>query len=330
MPWQIDLLHQELTYDGNLTSTNCSHGVQWIYHILQDCVWEGKGIASEVLGLASLVTWMGVSLPQIIKNFRNTKAIEGLSFMLILLWTLGDSANLIGAKLTRQLPLQIYSAVYYVFVDLLLFSQFLFYSCWWKQKYQGYEHITPIHGSNTVSQVVFCISGTLVLSLHMFIQPLAQVPGIVHVRHPAGRSLMAYTTLHSINIFSTLEDKVGYGIGLLSTVCYTFSRIGQLFKNCTRKSTEGLSMMMFILAVFGNLTYGLSILVRDTDVEYILRHLPWIIGSLGVIFLDLILLAQFRYYGTDKELDTLLKQPLTNPDMEISIPQPANYIGSIN
>ena len=54
-----------------------------------------------------------------------------------------------------------------------------------------------------------------------------------------------------------------------------------------RQSTDGLSVLMFILAVFGNLTYGLSILVRQLDASYVLKHLPWLIGSLGVIFLDL-------------------------------------------
>ena len=45
--------------------------------------------------------------------------------------------------------------------------------------------------------------------------------------------------------------------------------------------------MMFILAVLGNVTYGLSILVRNLDGSYVLKHLPWLIGSLGVVFLDL-------------------------------------------
>lgn len=44
--------------------------------------------------------------------------------------------------------------------------------------------------------------------------------------------------------------------------------------------------MMFVLAVFGNLTYGGAILIRDLDGVFIVRHLPWLVGSLGVIALD--------------------------------------------
>ena len=45
--------------------------------------------------------------------------------------------------------------------------------------------------------------------------------------------------------------------------------------------------MMFLLAVLGNVTYGFSILVRNLDGNYVLKHLPWLVGSLGVVFLDL-------------------------------------------
>lgn len=327
MPWQLHLF-RELSVLDNGTKSNCSNGVQWIYRMLNDCVWDAKGIASEFLGMASLVMWIIVCVPQIINNFRNTRAVEGLSFMLIFMWTIGDSANLIGAELTGQLPFQIYLAVYFVLNDLLLFGQFLFYNCWWKRKYKDYERITVVDG--TVPPIVFCISGALILTIHKCIPTLVQVGVVTDVRHPAGRSLMAHNLQQSDSIFNTVKDEVGYGIGILSSACYLFSRIGQMYKNYRRKSTEGLSVMMFILAVFGNLTYGLSILVRETDRQFILAHLPWLIGSIGVIFLDFILLAQFRYYGTQDDMDTLLKQPLTSTDWDIHVPVPANHKQSVN
>jgi hypothetical protein len=45
-------------------------------------------------------------------------------------------------------------------------------------------------------------------------------------------------------------------------------------------------MLMFWLAIIGNLTYGLAILVRQLDSVYVIRHVPWLVGSLGVIVLD--------------------------------------------
>ena len=47
---------------------------------------------------------------QMVKNCRNIRGIEGISLLLILMWTLGDSSNLVGAILTKQLPLQVRQA----------------------------------------------------------------------------------------------------------------------------------------------------------------------------------------------------------------------------
>lgn len=54
-----------------------------------------------------------------------------------------------------------------------------------------------------------------------------------------------------------------------------------------RQSTDGLSLLMFLLAILGNITYGLSILVRSVEVDWLIQHLPWLVGSLGVVLLDI-------------------------------------------
>ncbi|KAJ8316547.1 hypothetical protein KUTeg_005904 [Tegillarca granosa] len=50
-----------------------------------------------------------------------------------------------------------------------------------------------------------------------------------------------------------------------------------------RKSTDGLSILMFVLAIIGNLTYGLSILVRQQNEAFLIQHLPWLVGSAFLI-----------------------------------------------
>lgn len=53
-----------------------------------------------------------------------------------------------------------------------------------------------------------------------------------------------------------------------------------------RCSVEGLSYPMFILAVLGNVTYGLGIFLYSVDPIFLLRKLPWIVGSVGTLFFD--------------------------------------------
>lgn len=60
-----------------------------------------------------------------------------------------------------------------------------------------------------------------------------------------------------------------------------------------RKSTEGVSFFLFALVILGNTTYGMSVLLKNPDEgqgesSYMIHHLPWLIGSLGTLSLDLI------------------------------------------
>lgn len=60
-----------------------------------------------------------------------------------------------------------------------------------------------------------------------------------------------------------------------------------------RKSTEGVSYFLFALVIVGNTMYGLSVLLKNPDWDqgeksYMVHHLPWLVGSLGTLTLDLI------------------------------------------
>ena len=111
-------------------------------------------------------------------------------------------------------------------------------------------------------------------------------------------NMQFFVLIHNDRLFTWGKCKNTIFIGLtffsLSvyfTICYLFPHshlwfIYFQYFQYKRQSTEGLSLLMFLLAIFGNLTYGLAIIVRDLEGVYIIRHIPWLIGSLGVILLD--------------------------------------------
>lgn len=94
----------------------------------------------------------------------------------------------------------------------------------------------------------------------------------------------------------------------------------QLLLNYRRKSTEGVSILFFLFACVGNLTYVMSILAyepgcaRVADVigkgrrgcgdgewdreygRYMLVNTSWLVGSAGTLFLDFVIFAQFWIY----------------------------------
>ncbi|KDD71797.1 hypothetical protein H632_c4382p0, partial [Helicosporidium sp. ATCC 50920] len=85
---------------------------------------------------------------------------------------------------------------------------------------------------------------------------------------------------------------LGGVLAYASSVLYLCSRVSQVVKNATRRSVEGLALSMFLVAICANTTYGMSILVRARDWPAVRSSLPWLIGSLGTVLLDVTILAQ--------------------------------------
>ncbi|KAH9935027.1 PQ loop repeat-domain-containing protein [Fomitopsis serialis] len=74
----------------------------------------GPASLSDVLGYASIASWLGAQFPQVVENIRRQSAD-------------GDATNLIGCVLTHQLPFQTWLAAYFCFVDFSLLSQYFYY-----------------------------------------------------------------------------------------------------------------------------------------------------------------------------------------------------------
>lgn len=89
-------------------------------------------------------------------------------------------------------------------------------------------------------------------------------------------------------------------LGYISAVAYLGARIPQIVKNWREQSCEGLSLLFFLLSLAGNLTYGAGILFHSTDSDYIVKNLPWLIGSLGTIAEDVLIFVQFKLYADGK------------------------------
>jgi len=105
--------------------------------------------------------------------------------------------------------------------------------------------------------------------------------------------------------------------GYICAFLYLGSRIPQLLLNYRRKSTEGISMLFFLFACIGNLTYVLSIfaykpICRDPlncrrgeaggiYARYIAVNFSWLLGSFGTLLLDGFVFIQYFLYLKDEE-----------------------------
>lgn len=113
--------------------------------------------------------------------------------------------------------------------------------------------------------------------------------------------------------------------GYVCAALYLGSRIPQLLLNYRRKSTEGISMLFFLFACIGNLTYVLSIVAykpvcehkrcgngeaRAVYMRYIAVNASWLLGSFGTLLLDAFVFIQYFMYrqeeGEEEEEEALL------------------------
>lgn len=112
-------------------------------------------------------------------------------------------------------------------------------------------------------------------------------------------AFMVFVPFTSIGYFKNLHhpaSAIGYSLGVISCIFYMASRFPQIIKNFNRGTTAGVSPLMFLLAICGNVFYGSSVLLSkhasQTWSSYISSHLPWLIGSFGTVVLDITILAQ--------------------------------------
>lgn len=90
---------------------------------------------------------------------------------------------------------------------------------------------------------------------------------------------------------------------------YLASRVPQILLNYRRKSCEGVSILFFMFAGMGNLTYVMSILAYvpqgDWDPAKYRMHLAvnasWLLGSVGTLILDAMIFAQFFMYQNPED-----------------------------
>ncbi|XP_010295719.1 PREDICTED: lysosomal amino acid transporter 1 homolog [Phaethon lepturus] len=286
---------------GNLP--DCPNGSRWVMDVFNECAQDGWDIASVVLGLVSILCFAAASFPQFYQACKTGVMDRALSIYFLLGWLGGDLLNLIGSFLADQLPLQVYTAVYYVLADLVMLSLY----CYYKVKNRGGGFTTPINAA-----FVFLSVGTV--STISFLGRAAAV-----AQDPAtfkGRSLLSARMDELESKPFTRSEIVGFTIGSISSVLYLCSRVPQIYTNYKRKSTIGVSYSLFALVMLGNSLYGLSVLLKNPEPgqgegDYVLHHLPWLVGSLGVLSLDMVISFQFLAYrrgrpDTREERDALL------------------------
>ncbi|KAJ3351996.1 hypothetical protein GGF32_004010 [Allomyces javanicus] len=109
-----------------------------------ECIYTPKQQFAIICGLVSIVLYGVALVPQFKLNYQR-KSVEGLSWGLFAVWTLGDLCNTAGAFLTQQFATQRWTGVYFLFTEFLCLGQILYYTRIYPRLYPSPPSPPPPH-----------------------------------------------------------------------------------------------------------------------------------------------------------------------------------------
>lgn len=99
----------------------------WIEKWFGDCIYTTWDTVAFCIGLSSIFFWLIAQLPQFISNFLRSAA-DALSPWFLAQWLAGDTFNFLGCMLTGdQLKTQTITAGYFIFADIVIITQYIYY-----------------------------------------------------------------------------------------------------------------------------------------------------------------------------------------------------------
>eukprot|EP00250_Pteridium_aquilinum_P003847 c14122_g1_i1 orf=485-1975(-) len=109
-------------------SYSCGVGANdWIARWFNDCIYTALDMAGFCIGLSSVFFWLTAQLPQFIGNILRGAA-DALSPWFLAQWLAGDTLNFLGCMFTgNQLKTQTITAGYFIFSDIVIIIQYLYY-----------------------------------------------------------------------------------------------------------------------------------------------------------------------------------------------------------
>eukprot|EP00835_Amoeboradix_gromovi_P006960 NODE_960_length_2743_cov_0.177005.p2 type:complete len:257 gc:universal NODE_960_length_2743_cov_0.177005:2006-1236(-) len=247
----------------------------------------------ELLGTLAVVFYSLVLMPQIVNAIKN-HSMPNMSFATLLLWTCGDSLNLISAVLLDQIFAVKSTASLFVSIDLTTILLYLYYEKWKRPNERLYQ----------LKIRIYYIFGILI------------APSAVSGLHTSVNLIDGRN-----NIFFS-QEYLGSCLAWGCAFLYFGSRIPQILLFYSRHNNleyrpiypedEGIygneivvdedlispikfNSYVWIFMICANCLYSSSLIIMETQKiwslsEFVSRTLPYLIGSGGTIPLDIFIL----------------------------------------
>ena len=252
----------------------CENGIKWIYDAFDDCIVTTTDKISFSVGLFSVIVWLFSAFPEIYTIYK-TKNVEGISPFLFSFLVCADTMSLIGNILNGGLVTQIITCILYVSCDATCLFMYLYYKCI-KSKCSSPKTSSSIISKDDSIEIPLIQTTTVLTSALLGVAATAAVDYGLPYR---GRGFW------------------GQFFGWASACICISSRIPQVYLNFKRKFVSNLSPYYFLCTILGNVSYFLSLLIRNPSAQFMWKEAPWIVECLGPLTCDIITAFQFCIYG---------------------------------
>ena len=194
---------------------------------------------------------MFVFMPQLYKNYKKKNA-EAISLSLLYCLILGDLFSIVSADYKKLNPVIIYSAVYHIFLDLIIIAQIIYYR---------HKHISALLSYPFIEERTRLLGDTdnLIEINPKYKKHFGYLTNIEFIFVLFSsliviicKVLLLYLQDHQ------LAMKIANILAWTATAVFISARIPQIILNYTRGSTEGLSFGSFIIINIANFFFFLS------------------------------------------------------------------------
>lgn len=277
---------------------------------------------SSIFGSISFACYLILMVPQLVEQWR-LKTVDGVSLYFLGIWMLGDITNLIGAVWAGLLPEVIMIAIWFLIADVITVAFYFYIKIFFDNQRKERHHINihieqeqsygsvvvnnnnnnnshPIDEvnrrkshSSTLEGIIYEPENHSILVKYVLPILLVLLAGVFgSILSPnKTNSILSFDENHN-NKTATVAQIFGY----ISAFLYLIARLPQIYQNYQKKSTDGLSLLFFMLTMLGNITFTLQIITFRSDLNYLILNLSWLLGSAGTIIQDLIIIFQFYKY----------------------------------
>lgn len=162
--------------------------------------------------------------------------------------------------------------------------------------------------SSVLSLSVVCVLCVMVSTHHhVFTASASHTATPVYVDSALSATISSAPLCVSPHHLPLIWQVVGALIAWCSGILYFCSRIPQILTNYERHNqglrNEGLSFTMFGITFFANFIYGVSVILRvdHVDLAWVINTFPFLLGSMGTMVFDCIILIQGVMYTHNKQ-----------------------------